>query len=39
MVSVTYSKWSFYASHTTELLLPEEFRLGGILAQQIPKMA
>jgi len=38
VVSVTYSKWSFYAGYAAELLLPEEFRLGGIIAQQVPKV-
>jgi hypothetical protein len=39
VVSVTHSKWSPYADYTAELLLPEELRLSGIFAQQIPEVA
>jgi hypothetical protein len=39
IVSATYPKRSLYTGYTTEFLLPEKFRLCGILAQQILKVA
>jgi hypothetical protein len=39
IVSATYPKRSLDAGYATKLLLPQEFRLSGILAQQIPQVA
>ena len=38
-ISTTYSEGSLYTGYTTKLLLPQEFRLGSVLTQEVPQVA